>query len=77
VAGADPAWPPAQNLADPVEHADRRIVGVDGILVVRISPVASSIATTSVNVPPVSMPIRSNRLSRVALDLDRVTPHGS
>jgi hypothetical protein len=32
--------------------------GVDGVLVVTSSPVASSSATTSVKVPPVSMPIR-------------------
>src|SRR5262245_43223790 len=35
--------------------------GVDGVLVVAISPVASSTATTSVNVPPVSIPILSRR----------------
>ena len=32
--------------------------GVDGVLVVKISPVVSSTATTSVNVPPVSIPMR-------------------
>ena len=35
--------------------------GVDGVLVVTSSPVSSSKATTSVNVPPVSMPIRMRR----------------
>jgi hypothetical protein len=33
--------------------------GVDGVLTAEIRPVASSIATTSVNVPPVSMAILS------------------
>jgi hypothetical protein len=37
-------------------------VGVDGVLVVKISPVASSMATMSVNVPPVSMPTRRRRI---------------
>jgi hypothetical protein len=32
---------------------------VDGVLVVTISPVVPSTATTSVNVPPVSIPMRS------------------
>src|SRR4051794_38426943 len=38
--------------------------GVDGVLLVAISPVASSKATTSVNVPPVSMPIRMRMAPR-------------
>jgi hypothetical protein len=32
--------------------------GVDGVFVVEIAPVSSLIATTSVNVPPVSIPSR-------------------
>ena len=32
--------------------------GIDGVLVVKTSPVVSSTATTSVNVPPVSIPMR-------------------
>src|SRR5258708_13484850 len=38
--------------------------GVEGVLVVKIAPVASSTATTSVKVPPVSMPILSRRWHR-------------
>src|SRR5258708_40114366 len=38
--------------------------GVEGVLVVKIAPVASSTATTSVKVPPVSMPILSRRWPR-------------
>jgi hypothetical protein len=34
------------------------LAGVDGVLVVTMSPESSSSATTSVNVPPVSMPMR-------------------
>jgi len=37
------------------------LAGVDGVLVVTSSPESSSNATTSVNVPPVSMPIRMRR----------------
>src|SRR2546427_288921 len=33
--------------------------GVEGVLVAKTSPVAASTATTSVNVPPVSIPMRS------------------
>src|SRR3954452_20839303 len=35
--------------------------GVDGVLVVATAPVSSSTATTSVNVPPVSIPMRTRR----------------
>ena len=38
--------------------------GVDGVLVVTRAPVLSSSATTSVNVPPVSIPIRMRRVTR-------------
>ena len=41
--------------------------GVDGVFVVTSTPVASSSATTSVNVPPVSMPIRMRRRAAVAV----------
>ena len=37
------------------------LLGVDGVLVVTISPESSSNATTSVNVPPVSIPILIRR----------------
>jgi hypothetical protein len=36
--------------------------GVEGVLVVTSSPLVVSRATTSVNVPPVSIPIRSRRV---------------
>ena len=50
--------------------------GVDGVLVVTISPVASSTATTSVNVPPVSMPMRRRRLTRLVPLSARVYEEG-
>ncbi len=39
--------------------------GVDGVLVVTSSPESSSKATTSVKVPPVSMPILMRRVGAV------------
>jgi hypothetical protein len=47
----------------PAMNPSAGLPGVDGVLVVTSSPVASSNATTSVNVPPVSMPIRIVRAS--------------
>src|SRR5260370_20643703 len=38
--------------------------GVEGVVVVKISPVATTTATTSVKVPPVAMPILSRRWPR-------------
>ena len=42
----------------PVRNPSAGLAGVEGVLVVAIRPVRVSTATTSVNVPPVSMPIR-------------------
>ena len=38
---------------------DAGSAGVEGVLVVTTAPDSSSTATTSVNVPPVSMPMRT------------------
>ena len=48
----------------PARKPSAGLLGVDGVLVVTSSPVSSSKATTSVNVPPVSMPIRIRRVMR-------------
>ena len=45
----------------PARKPSAGLAGVDGVLVVTSSPVSSSKATTSVNVPPVSMPMRMRR----------------
>ena len=45
----------------PARNPSAGLAGVDGVLVVTSSPVSSSNATTSVNVPPVSMPMRMRR----------------
>ena len=45
-------------FASPAMNPWAGSAGVDGVLVTVSSPVTSSNATTSVNVPPVSMPIR-------------------
>ena len=42
----------------PAMNPSAGLLGVDGVLVVTSSPVSSSKATTSVKVPPVSMPMR-------------------
>src|SRR5680860_228000 len=49
-------WTPARK---PSAGSD----GVDGVLVVTTSPVPTSTATTSVKVPPVSIPILTRRLT--------------
>ena len=49
----------------PARNPTAGLPGVDGVLVVTISPDSSSKATTSVKVPPVSMPIRMLRSCRV------------
>lgn len=59
-AGAAPVR--SRILRRPVRKPSAGSDGVDGVLVTVSSPVSSSNATTSVNVPPVSIPIRS-RLS--------------
>ncbi len=52
----------------PARNPSAGLPGVEGVLVVTISPEPSSNATTSVNVPPVSMPIRILRpLVRVVM----------
>ncbi len=45
----------------PARNPSAGLPGVDGVLVVTSSPESSSNATTSVNVPPVSMPMRIRR----------------
>src|SRR4051812_5882645 len=52
---------PSSTLRTPVRKPSAGSAGVDGVLVVVLRPVSSSTATTSVNVPPVSMPIRTRR----------------
>ena len=52
LAGGRPSW------ASPSSTALAGSPGVEAILTVAISPLASSTRTMSVNVPPVSMPIR-------------------
>ena len=53
---------PGKHLVDAGEETLRRVGGVDGVLVVASIPLLSSTATTSVNVPPVSTPIRMWRV---------------
>ena len=48
----------ARILSIPARKPSAGSSGVDGVLVVTTVPVRPSTATTSVNVPPVSMPIR-------------------
>src|SRR3954452_7224339 len=51
----------ASTLRTPVRKPSAGSAGVDGVFVVVVWPVSSSTATTSVNVPPVSMPMRIRR----------------
>src|SRR3712207_9230480 len=51
----------SSTLRTPVRKPSAGSAGVDGVLVVVVRPVASSTATTSVKVPPVSMPMRTRR----------------
>ena len=51
----------SRTLRTPLMKPSAGLLGVDGVLVVTSSPVSSSSATTSVNVPPVSMPILIRR----------------
>jgi hypothetical protein len=57
--------PPAPSMprtfSMPARKPSAGLLGVDGVLVVTTSPLTSSIATTSVKVPPVSIPIRIRR----------------
>src|SRR5688572_1405680 len=50
-----------RTLRTPFRKPSAGSAGVDGVFVVLIWPVSSSTATTSVNVPPVSMPMRTRR----------------
>ncbi len=54
--------PPAPSrpstFSIPSRNPSAGFAGVDGVLVDTAAPVSSSTATTSVKVPPVSMPIR-------------------
>jgi hypothetical protein len=51
----------SRTFAMPVTKAFDGSVGVDAVLVVTSDPADSSNATTSVKVPPVSMPMRTRR----------------
>src|SRR5215218_1201464 len=51
----------SRTLRTPVRKPSAGSAGVDGVLVVVVRPDPSSTATTSVNVPPVSMPMRTRR----------------
>ena len=48
----------------PAMNPSAGLPGVEGVLVVTSSPESSSKATTSVKVPPVSMPMRILRVMR-------------
>src|SRR3954471_19651761 len=50
-----------RTLRTPLRKPSAGSAGVDGVFVVVVWPVSSSTATTSVNVPPVSMPMRTRR----------------
>src|SRR5688572_6782242 len=59
---ADPGSPiRSSTLRTPLRKPSAGSAGVDGVFVVVIWPDSSSTATTSVNVPPVSMPMRTRR----------------
>jgi len=51
----------ASALCTPVRKPSAGLLGVDGVFVATISPESSRRATTSVNVPPVSIPILIRR----------------
>src|SRR3712207_5539295 len=51
----------SSTLRTPARKPSAGSEGVDGVLVVVVRPDSSSTATTSVNVPPVSMPMRTRR----------------
>ena len=54
-AAANPSRPSTFSI--PARKPSAGLLGVDGVLVETSRPVASSSATTSVKVPPVSIPI--------------------
>src|SRR3954464_14879524 len=49
------------TLRTPLRKPSAGSAGVDGVFVVLVCPDSSSTATTSVNVPPVSIPMRTRR----------------
>src|SRR3954454_25398034 len=64
------------TLSMPARKPSAGLLGVDGVLVVTSSPESSSKATTSVTVPPWSMPIRIRRVM-VSIQPGRVSAdHG-
>ena len=74
-AGAAPIRP--RILSMPARKPSAGSAGVDGVLVVTTAPVRASTATTSVNVPPVSMPIRICATSRIPCRDPVGSPAGS
>src|SRR3954467_4423040 len=71
-----PNWP--RTFCTPARKRSAGSAGVDGVLVVATAPVSSSTATTSVNVPPVSIPMRTRRaLMPRNLSAEIPAPEGS
>src|SRR3954468_14297591 len=71
-----PSWP--STFRRPARKPSAGSPGVDGVLVLATSPVPSWTATTSVNVPPVSMPMRTRRaLMRADSNDAAAGPEGS
>ena len=66
-----PAPMMSRTLSMPVMKPSAGLLGVEGVLVVTSSPESSSKATTSVNVPPVSMPILIRRALMGTIQLGR------
>ena len=62
------------TLSMPARKPSAGLPGVDGVLVVTSSPVSSSKATTSVKVPPVSMPMRMRRVMQPPNQIGVTTP---
>ena len=64
IASPSPSGSPNRpsTLSMPAMKPSAGLPGVDGVFVVTSSPEASSNATTSVKVPPVSMPMRILRV---------------
>src|SRR4051794_29702287 len=56
------SWSRPRTLRTPLRKPSAGSAGVDGVFVVVVWPVSSSTATTSVNVPPVSIPMRTRRV---------------
>ena len=66
----------SSTLWTPARKPSAGLLGVEGVFVVTSSPDSSSRATTSVNVPPVSMPIRIRRPAEVPAVMVRIQPAG-